>query len=88
MIEAQCHYILALIDIERQRKARAVEVTREAVDQFNSALQNELADLVFGTGCSSWYKTSDGHVTANWSGSVDDYRNRTATPNLADFVFA
>ncbi|MBV8400244.1 MAG: hypothetical protein JOZ17_16110 [Acetobacteraceae bacterium] len=41
-------------------------------------------------GCTSWYKTADGRITNNWSGSVEDYKHRTACfdPHEYDMIQA
>src|SRR3712207_7259722 len=52
---------------------------------FRSQLQDELRNSSFAGNCNSWYKTPDGRITNNWSGSVEDYRERTADLDLADY---
>ena len=61
-----------------RQKGAAIDVRPETLRRFNAELQAELADSSFAGSCNSWYKTADGKITNNWSGSVEDYRAATA----------
>jgi hypothetical protein len=55
------------------------------VERYNRHLQQELRSTSFAGPCNSWYEAPDGRITDNRSGSVAEYRQRTAALDLADF---
>ncbi|MCC5995684.1 MAG: NAD(P)/FAD-dependent oxidoreductase [Oceanicaulis sp.] len=68
MLERQCAYASRLISRLIGEDLRALEVTAEAEEGFNAVIQAKLARTVWAEDCPSWYKTSDGVITNNWSG--------------------
>jgi cation diffusion facilitator CzcD-associated flavoprotein CzcO len=81
MLECQYGYVLQGLETIKE-KAAALAVRPEAQERFNTELQAELADSSFAGNCNSWYKTADGKITNNWSGSVEDYKAATARLDL------
>jgi cation diffusion facilitator CzcD-associated flavoprotein CzcO len=87
MIERQSEYIVKCLEAMRSRDLASVEVTKEAQDRFNRDLQARLAKTTWADpGCSSWYKTADGHITQNWAGHTREYREATKEVAWADYV--
>jgi cation diffusion facilitator CzcD-associated flavoprotein CzcO len=84
MLECQFDYVLQALSASRERGA-ALDLQPEVLERYNSTLQEELRSTSFAGSCNSWYKTPDGRITNNWSGSVEDYRARTARFDLADY---
>ncbi len=70
MIEAQIEYILK--GASRRCAPRALasrRFGREAQRRYNDAIQSKLDRTVWARGgCSSWYKTRTGKITALWPG--------------------
>jgi hypothetical protein len=90
MIEAQASYISALISpILAARKAGkpiSIRPKDSRMQEFNETLQNELSNSAFADpNCQSWYKTSSGLITNNWSRNVIDYQKLVATVHWEDF---
>lgn len=90
MIEAQSRYILALVKavVQARQKGTALTITpkTEKVEEFNAKLQKELSGTAFASPfCQSWYKTEEGLITNNWSGTVVDYQKLLAKLNWEDF---
>lgn len=89
MLECQYEYVLQALraaDEAGGRAGRAALDVREEVQRaYNEWLQEELRGTSFAGGCNSWYKTADGRITNNWSGSVEDYKARTASLDLSDY---
>jgi hypothetical protein len=90
MIEAQASYISALIqpilDARKAGKSLAIRPKDSRMQEFNQKLQTELASSAFADpNCQSWYKTSSGLITNNWSRNVIDYQNLVATIHWDDF---
>ena len=50
-------------------------------------MDERLAGSVW-VGCSNWYVTEEGRVTNNWPGSQAEYRRRSKTVALADYLTA
>ena len=90
MIEAQARYILALIQAVLQARQRgsslALTPNAERLAEFNDQIQATLRKTSFAhPSCQSWYKTKDGLITNNWSGTVVDYQKLLSKVNWDDF---
>jgi len=70
------HVLAALREMERER-ARRVEVSRAAAEEFDRALRAALAGTVWQTGCSNWYVDENGNDSSNWPWTWSAYRRRT-----------
>ncbi len=84
MMECQFEYILQGMRARVDESAGALDVRADVMRKFNEQLQDELAGTSFAGSCNSWYKTRDGRITNNWSGSVEEYKARTAEFDVAD----
>ena len=85
MIKAQVGYIL---DAIRQMDARGLgrlDVKREVMDEYNRALQRDLARSVWAADKQSWYKLADGTITNNWPHSTIRYRRLLRSADLGAF---
>jgi hypothetical protein len=76
MLECQFDYVLKALEVSKQESA-ALDLRPEVLEHYNAQLQDELKQSSFAGACNSWYKTPDGRITNNWSGSVEDYRKRS-----------
>lgn len=85
MLECQFEYVLQALHAREQSSAAALDVRAEAMRRFNEQLQDELRGTSFAGSCNSWYKTKDGRITNNWSGSVEEYKARTARFDQNDY---
>lgn len=81
MIESQSRYINALI--KEVLKARVgggggslvIMPKKRRVEEYNEVIQAKLQKMSFADpNCASWYKTKDGLITNNWSGTVIEYQ--------------
>jgi len=84
MVEAQLHYVRgALLDL-RTRGVNATTVKSAAVAAFYSEVQRRLANTVWTTGCTSWYRSAGGQVDTLWPGTTVEYwwRTRRFQPSL------
>jgi hypothetical protein len=52
------------------------------MEAYNARLQEELQATVWAATGKSWYKTADGTITNNWSGSTVRYWWRTRRADL------
>lgn len=84
MMECQIDYVLRTLAAAREQGARAIGVSSHAMAQFNQRLQKDLESKTWAGSCGSWYK-HEGRISNNWSGSVEDYKARTATLDLSAY---
>jgi hypothetical protein len=87
MVERQVNYVLRCLRKIRKKKFQLMEITPQAMQQFDEDTQGRLGESVWAGDCSSWYKTSDGRQPNNWWGSATAYWWRTRRPNFAHFHF-
>ena len=85
MLEAQARYIVRCLEHMVERDMGALEVSEEACAAWNERVQRELGQMVWTTGCGSWYEAAGGKITANWSGSTLEYRRVMKAPVFKDF---
>ncbi len=87
MLEAQYGYVLQAIQAIDDNEGRPLDVRPDALAAFNQRLQDDLRGSSWAGSCLSWYKTADNRITNNWSGSVEDYKARTAQLELQHYEF-
>ena len=83
MIEAQVDYIIDALRQMSARGLRRLDVERAVMEQYNRALQQDLARSVWATNKDSWYKLADGTITNNWPHSTIRYRRLMRRADLA-----
>lgn len=87
MLERQAEYAVQAVTGLRDRGLAAMEVTPAAQRRFNQELQAALANTTWADPhCRSWYKTSDGRITQNWSSHTRDYAQATANVVWDDYA--
>jgi cation diffusion facilitator CzcD-associated flavoprotein CzcO len=85
MLECQYGYVLQALHAAAAHGGRPLNLKADALAAFNQHLQDDLRGSSWAGSCLSWYKTADGRITNNWSGSVEDYKARTAQLELAHY---
>ena len=85
MIEAQAGYIRQAV--QRVAEGAVLDVLPETAARTDDEIQGRLRDSVW-SGCVSWYRTDGGRVVTNWPGLVQEYAERTAVLDPADFGLA
>lgn len=87
MMEAQMGHIISALDLLDKEGAVALSPSQAAQDAFNVELQARLKNTVWGDeACgASWYKTEDGFITQNWSGSVTEYQEAVGQVKREDY---
>ncbi len=86
MLEAQFGYIVQCLEHMMAQNVAAMEVSPAACRAWNEDMQRELGQMVWSTGCGSWYESAGGRITANWWGSTLEYRRRMKAPVFGDFL--
>lgn len=89
MLEQQVEYIIRCLTAMDEQQARSIQPTDAAQCMYNKKIQSELASTVWADpGCASWYKTSDGRITQNWSSHTRAYKALLEDVDREDLVFA
>ena len=82
--ESQLAYVMQLVDLIRQGKARQVSADPAATDRFFAAMVKATKGTIWATGCQSWYLDKSG-VPASWPWDYTYFEERMAKPNLEDY---
>ena len=85
MLESQARYILQCIQRLRDGKTNSMDVRPEVMADYNDRLQSKAVNTIWGSGCTSWYKTDAGKVVNNWVESTISYRRKTAKVRWSDY---
>ncbi|HWN58735.1 MAG TPA: NAD(P)/FAD-dependent oxidoreductase, partial [Methylomirabilota bacterium] len=83
MIECQANYILGCLEQMDSRGLASIELSRDVMESFDTRVQRELQRTVWAATGKSWYKTEDGRITNNWSGSTIRYWWETRHADLS-----
>lgn len=85
MLEAQFRYILQALGHLEAEGVAALDLRPGAMTRFSTELQRALEGAAWSGGCTSWYKTAEGRIVNNWSGTVGAYQERTARLAREDY---
>jgi cation diffusion facilitator CzcD-associated flavoprotein CzcO len=86
MIECQVAYVMELLQRMDDVGLGSIEVKRAVMDDYNAALQDDLAGVeVWHAGCHGYYRVPSGRIVTQWPHSMSEYRARTEEPDLAAF---
>ncbi|MFC8275937.1 flavin-containing monooxygenase [Streptomyces sp. NPDC057271] len=83
MLESQVRYLLRCLEVIGDR--RTMEVSRQALDDYQRGLDAGLSFTVWLGDCRSWYKTDSGTVTNLWPHRAYRYRLATREPDLTHY---
>jgi hypothetical protein len=70
MKEIQIAYIMKCLKWKQYLGAKAIEVSSEATQQYQSWLQRKMKRTVWQESVNSWYKHGSGRVTNPWPASL------------------
>jgi len=86
MIECQVDYVMSMLDAMDEHDLCWVDVKRAVMDEYNDALQQQLANVeVWQAGCNGYYRVESGRIVTQWPDSMSAYRARTQHVDLDDF---
>jgi hypothetical protein len=85
IIECQVRYVMQCLQMLSTGRARAIEVTPQAMDEYKGWLDRAIGRTVWPAGCQSWYKTESGRVTNPWPASSWTYRRLLRRPRREAF---
>ena len=78
MLESQLAYVLGALRALDASGAAALEVRAESQEAYNRALDRNMKDTVWSSGCSSWYVDATGRNSTLWPDWTWRFRQRTA----------
>lgn len=84
--ERQWDYIDQLLEPIRGGKAKTVEPTRDAFENYEERRIAAAKTTIFGSGCTSWYLDDTG-VPASWPWGYQDFADAMAKPVMSEFSF-
>lgn len=85
LIEAQMRYVMRAIEEVRAAGATAIEVTEEAESDYTEMIHREMEGTVWKEGgCTSWYQSRSGRVTAMFPGFSFSFRRMAGDFRRAD----
>ena len=79
MAEAQADYVAQALEHLRAGRADWLEPTQQAADAYAAEMAERHADLVWASGCGSWYLNEDGVNDTLYPGRVGHYQRRVST---------
>lgn len=86
MIEAQLHAIGDALRAIHEGRESVIEVRPEVEQRSAEEIQRRLADTVWVSGCTSWYRRTDGRVDTMWPGTTVEYWARTRRLRWSDHL--
>lgn len=89
-IEAYIRYAFSAAERLMTEDIKSITVKQATIDDFQAHKDDIVKDLVWTSGCRSWYKngTVDGKVWGPWPGSGPHFVESIAVPRWEDFDFA
>ncbi len=82
MIECQTRYIMHCLAQMTRRDLKYLDLRADVMAAYNARMQRRLAGSAWASTDRSWYKTRDGRITNNWSGTTIEYWWRTRHADL------
>ena len=82
--EVQTAFVRRVLDVMGQRRATAIEVTREAQDAYNAEVQAAMAGKVW-LACDNYFHHPSGKVVTQLPFSGKTFADRTRDLNLGDY---
>lgn len=83
-IETQLAYVMQLLAMLRDGRAREISPSHAATRAFNDDIKASMSGTVWVTGCRSWYIDRNGNV-ASWPWTFEKYQSDLERPVLAEF---
>ncbi|KAJ9115390.1 hypothetical protein QFC22_005145 [Naganishia vaughanmartiniae] len=88
-IEANAKYIVDAVAKMQSQDIKSMEIAQENQDEYNRQQDSLMADLVFTSHCSSWYKSGrpDAPPDALFAGSTLQFMELLASPRWEDWEY-
>ncbi|WP_164661169.1 SDR family NAD(P)-dependent oxidoreductase [Tropicibacter sp. Alg240-R139] len=84
LIEQSVDWIVDVIKLAG--RDRLVSVSKETCLGFGDAMQSQLDNTVWASGCDSWYIGSNGRIETLYPGNAQDFANQMSHVDEAEFV--
>jgi cyclohexanone monooxygenase len=86
ILEAQSRYVLSALRAMRWRRARAVDVRRDVMDDYNRELQESLAGTIWSDGCQSYFTNANGKIATQLPQTSRWYAQKTRHFQMREYV--
>jgi cation diffusion facilitator CzcD-associated flavoprotein CzcO len=86
ILEAQATYVLGALRAMRRRRARAIDVRRDVMDEYNRELQEALDGTIWNDGCQSYFKNANGMIATQLPQTSRWYAQRTKRFRMREYV--
>jgi cation diffusion facilitator CzcD-associated flavoprotein CzcO len=87
MLEHQVDYLLRLVDGLEAGGDDWLDVRREVMDDFNTALQDDIASVdVWQAACNGYYRSASGRIVTQWPFNFGEYLRRTEGDDITSFT--
>ncbi|OPX10581.1 NAD(P)/FAD-dependent oxidoreductase [Gordonia sp. i37] len=87
ILECQVRYVMSVVELMAREDLGAVEVRQEVADDYNQAVDEAHARMVWThPAMSNWYRNADGRVVAVTPWRIIDYWTMTRAVNRDDFL--
>ncbi len=86
IIESQFNFIMDYLKVLQGLPDNAcLSLKKDAQQKFNDEIHQRLKDMVWSSGCNSWYLHKSGRNSALWPGYTATFRKRTKKIKRGDF---
>ena len=85
--ERQLDYVLQLVDLLLEGRAREITPREEPTQAWTQALKDKLAGSIWASGCRSWYFDAHGNV-ATYPWSYETFEAEMKAPVLEDYALS
>ncbi|MDZ7918183.1 MAG: NAD(P)/FAD-dependent oxidoreductase [Rhodococcus sp. (in: high G+C Gram-positive bacteria)] len=87
MHECQARYLSQAMQRLDASQAQFIDVDCSVEQRFDTEIQGRVQGGVW-TKCNNWYRNVSGRVSANWPGTMAEYRDRTEHFEASEYVFS
>ena len=88
MLECQQRYVAQMVQAQQEQGFSYANLRVEAQVAYREEIAKRSEQTTYAGNCQSWYKTAEGRNTNNWVGSMNEFRDRTAKPDLGLYQIA
>ena len=86
IMESQFNYVMDYLQLLDKKEAVYLDVKPAVQHAFNEEIQQKLSQMVWSSGCNSWYHTKNGKNTTLWPGPTTTFRQKTLHINPEDYL--
>ena len=85
ILEAQARYVVRALRAMRRNRLSSVDVDRAVMDRYNAELAVALEATVWNSGCDSYFRNANGHITTQLPQTSKWYWRRTRRFRVSEY---